>query len=168
MYLIFFLEMADCFHCMNCFNSNPKNLGELFQFAANQGRKNFLIFILNIILNIEKTYNYYCFCKNKRRCLICAAATSFKDVQYGLYQHCLNFNKSNLVVVDLHIALKEIIKENNHFVCNVINNKYYYSCDNWFSGKKAVFSVDQCLIKWENTIEQLRKKKSQKKKWANC
>lgn len=128
--------MADHFNCMNCFNSNPTKLGELFEFAANQGRKNFLIFILNIILNIEKTYNYYCFCKNKRQCLVCATATSFKDVQYGLHQHCLNFNKSNLVVVDLHIALNEILKENNHFVCNVINNKYYYSCDNWFSGKK--------------------------------
>ena len=158
--------MADCFNCINCFNSNSKKLGELFQFTVNQGRKDFLIFILNIILNIEKTYGYYCFCKNKRQCLICATAASFRDVQYSLYQDSLNFNKSNLVVVDVHNALKEIIKENNHFVCKVINNKYYYSCDNWFSGKKAVFSIDQCLTKWENTIE--RESKSPKIKWTNC
>lgn len=153
----FFLGMSACFNCNNCFNSNPAKLEELFKIAVNQGRKPFLIMILNIILNIEKTYSYYCFCKNKRQCLICATASSFKDVQYGLYQHSLDFNQSNLIVVDLHLALKEILPENNHFVCSVINNKFYYSCDNWFSGKKTVFTIEQCLSKWENTIDHLKK-----------
>ena len=139
--------MSACFNCNNCFSPNPAKLEELFKIAVNQGRKPFLIMILNIILNIEKTCSYYCFCKNKRQCLICATASSFKDVQYGLYQHSLDFNQSNLVVVDLHSALKEILEENNHFVCSVINNKFYYSSDNWFSGEKTVFTIEQCLSK---------------------
>lgn len=69
----------------------------------------------------------------------------------------MDFNKSNLVVVDLHIALSEILKENNCFVCNLINNKYYYTFDNWFSGKKQVFTIAHFLAKWGNIVHQMKK-----------
>ena len=153
--------MATCSNCTNCFNSNSKKLSDFFEEAS------LIIFILNIVMNIEKTYGYYCSCKNQNQFLVCATATSFRDIQFGIYQHCLNFNRSSLVVVDLHCALKEKLKEKNHFVCNIINNRYFYSCNNWFSGRKSIYSIDFCLEKWENAIESLRGDHQHKKKIDN-
>ena len=53
------------FVCLKCFNSNPKKIDELFKQKSKEGRKPFLVFILNIILNIQETYQYYCFCQDK-------------------------------------------------------------------------------------------------------
>ena len=124
----------------SCFNSNPSKLEELFNTAANQGRKPFLKLILNI-LNTEKTHSYYCFCKNKRQqCLICATASTFRGTQYGLYQHSLDIDKSNLIVVsDLQMTLKEILRENNHFVCTLINNKFLLFLQQLVFRKKISF-----------------------------
>ena len=44
-----------CFDCKNFFNS-PTKLARVFDLAADDGRNPFLSFILNIILNIEKSY----------------------------------------------------------------------------------------------------------------
>lgn len=107
------------FNCVNCFNSNPQKIDELFNEIMNQGRKPLLVLILNIILNIEKQYSYYCFCKNQHQCLICATAASFKGVQYGLYQHSHEFNETNLVLVDLCLVLKNLIERDDHFVCSL-------------------------------------------------
>ena len=79
------------FACLNCLNSNPKKIDELFKQKSKEERKPFLVFILNIILNIQKTYQYHCFWQNKKQCKICAAGASFKDTQYGLYQHSRDF-----------------------------------------------------------------------------
>lgn len=107
-------------------------------------------------MNIQKTYQYYCFCQDKRQCIICAAGASFKDTQYGLYQPSCDFDSNNLVVNDLLLVLKQAIIQNNHFTFSLIN-KFYYSGDNWFSGKKAVFSMEHCLKKWEYYAKQFDK-----------
>ena len=145
------------FACSNCFNSNPEKIDELFKQKSKEGRKLFLVFILNIILNIQKTYQYYCFYQDKKQCIICAAGASFKDTQYGLYQHSRDFKSNNLVVNGLHLFLKQVIVQNNHFVCSLLSNKFYYSAYNWFSGKKAVFTIEYCLKKWEYYPKQFDK-----------
>ena len=145
------------FACSNCFNVNPQKLDELFNQKSKEERKPFLVFIINIILNIQKTYQYYCFCQDKRECLICAIGASFKDTQYGLYQHSRDFNSDSLVVKDLHTVLIQAIMQNNHFVCSLLNTKFYYSADNWFSGKKAAFLIERYLEKWEYYLKQFGK-----------
>lgn len=96
-----------------------------------------MITVLKIILNIEKMFQYYCFCYGKKQCDICAASVNFKGRQYFLYQNSLNFNKDNEIVKDLLKVLKDVTFRNNHFVCGLINRKYYYTGQNWFSGKKS-------------------------------
>ena len=96
-----------------------------------------MITVLKIILNIEKMFQYYCFCYGKKQCDICAARVNFKGRQYFLYQNGLNFNKDNEIVKDLLKVLKDVTFRNNHFVCGLINRKYYYTGQNWFSGKKS-------------------------------
>ena len=159
-----------CFSCSNCFNSNHEKLGKFFDSKTKQGRKPLLILIFNTILNLDKTYSDYCFCKNQWQCFICAAAACFKDCQYGVYQHSLEFNSSNLVLVDQLLVLKKFLPRNDQFVSNLINNPFYYSCDNWFWAKNQFFSIEQCLIKWESTIEHLNRTNSRHyiKKWINC
>ena len=89
------------------------------------------------------------FLSRQRQCIICAAGASFKDTQYGLYQHSRDFKSNNLVVNDLHLVLKQVIVQNNHFVCSLINNKFYYSADNWFSGKRLFFPKNESDVNAE-------------------
>ena len=129
----------DQFSCSNCFNSDPEKLDVLFKEKSDEGRKSLLIMILTVALNIEKMFQYYCFCHDKMQCAICAASEKFKGAHYLFYQNSLNFNKDNKIVADLLKVLKEISFRNNHFVCGLINHKYYYTSQNWFSGKKSSF-----------------------------
>lgn len=146
--------MTTCFTCVNCFNSNPKKLNDSFEEAGKQ-RHNLVIFVLNIILNMEKCFSFYYTCRSLKPCLICETAGTFNNYQYGSYQHSLDFNSSS-IVAKIHLRLREIIKLNNHFVCNIINNRFFYVSENWFSGKKSVYSVDFCLDKWEKAVESLK------------
>ena len=120
--------MAACSTCKSCFNSNPKKLDEVFEIAMKK-RQDLVVFILNIFLNMEKCYMFYCTCKNQKLRLVCEVTVSFKDIQYGIYQHSLNFKRIALVT-SLQSRLREIIKENNHFVCNIINQKIFYVHEN--------------------------------------
>lgn len=100
---------------------------------------------------------YYCFCEYKKRCLVCTCAFHFKNVQYGFYQHSIEFSHSNLLIADLVSCLSTICDFNSHFVCAIINTKYYYCAENWLSGKKAIYTIEEVLEKWENYMKKPRK-----------
>ena len=38
---------------------------------------------------------------------------------------------------------------NNHFICEIINDKFQYEHDDWFTGKNMLFSLEKCLKAWE-------------------
>ena len=86
----------------------------------------------------------------------------FKNVQYGLYQHSTEFCPANLIIPDLLSCLSSICQFNSHFVCTTVNTKYYYTAENWFSGKKAIFTIAEALEKWENSLKKPKKYHSDK------
>ena len=147
----FFLETMHDYS--NCFNSNVEKLKKLFREKTNEGRVPLLTLILTIILNILKMAPYYCFCEYKKRCLVCTSVSHFKNVQYGLYQHSTEFCPANLIIPDLLSCLSSICQFNSHFVCATVNTKYYYTAENWFSGKKATFTIEEALEKWQNSLK---------------
>ena len=122
--------------CSNCFNFHQEKLKRFFREKTDEGRVQLLTLVLTVILNIPKMALYYCFCEYKKRCLVCSCASHFKNVQYGLYQHSIEFSPSNLLIADLVSCLLTICDFNSHFVCVIINTKFYYCAENWFSGKK--------------------------------
>ena len=68
-----------------------------------------------------------------------------------LYQHSLDFYPLHPIVSDLTSCMCTLSCSDHHFVCSVLNTKYYYTMGNWFSGKKAIFSISEVLRKWEDS-----------------
>lgn len=101
--------------CKNCFNSNQRKLNLAFESCEGR-RQDLVVFILNIILNIEKYFIRYCTCKDEKICLVCETAIFFKDMQFGIYKYSLNFDKMSKMRIDLQSKLNELCKKNNHFV----------------------------------------------------
>ena len=116
-----------------------------------------MVTLITIVLNIEKMFGFYCFCSTKGKCSICLTSEKFKGKHYLLYQNCLDFKQDDKIVGNLLKVLKDLVSLNNHFVCGLINQKYYYATQNWFSGKKVVFSVEHCLEKWEMSLKHCEK-----------
>ena len=59
--------------------------------------------------------------------------------------------------MDLLSCLSSISLFNSRFVCVVINTKYYYTIESWFSGKKAIYTIEQVLKKWESHLTKPKK-----------
>ena len=67
------------FSCSNSINSDPEKLDVLFKEKSDEGRKSLLIMILTVVLNIEKMFQYYCFCHDKMQGAICTACENLKE-----------------------------------------------------------------------------------------
>ena len=65
-----------------------------------------------------------------------------------LYQHSLDFYLFHPIVSGLTSCMCTLSCSDHHFVCLVLNTKYYYTMENWFSGKKGIFSISDVLRKW--------------------
>ena len=45
--------------------------------------------------------------------------------------------------------LEKMLTLNNHFICEIINDKFQYEHDDWFTGKNMLFNLEKCLKAWE-------------------
>lgn len=50
---------------------------------------------------------------------------------------------------NLHNNLLKMIYANNHFLCEIINNKYVYHHKDWFTGENVNYELDFCLTSYE-------------------
>ena len=142
-----FLDMSSC---TNCFRSDTEKIKKLFKEKAEEGRESLLILILTVVLNIPKMASYYCTCRYNYLCLVCLCQKHLTNSQYMLYQHSLDFYPLHPIVSDWTSCMCTLSCSDHHFVCSVLNTKYYYTMENWFSGKKAIFSILEVLRKWED------------------
>lgn len=74
----------------NCYLSNKMKFHSRFSFF--ETRKKLAIFILNVLLNIEKHYKEFCKCKDNFVCPPCTIAKIYEKEQYQLFSQCLNFD----------------------------------------------------------------------------
>ena len=133
--------------CSNCFLFDADKLhAEIGYFKR---RRDMVVFILNVILNIQEFFIEYCKCDGENICLLCEIEDMFKKTQFAVYDSSLNLDFVNKVRENLHLKLLDLSEEHNHFVCKVINEKYFCEDENWFSGKKSLFGLDYCLFQWE-------------------
>ena len=126
-------------NCTNWFRSYTEKIKKLFKEKAEEGRESLLILILTVVLNIPKMASYCCTCRYNYLCLVCLCQKRFTNSQYMLYQHSLDFYPLHPIVSDLTSCMCTLSCSDHHFVCLVLNTKYYYTMENWFSGKKAIF-----------------------------
>ena len=141
----FFLEKIP--QCKNCFLFDEEKLEESFYHFKD--RHSLVLFMLNIILNIQKIYLEFCKCDGTNICLPCQSNNCYKEYQDQIYQHCLNFDFLSNVKVNLHRNLFKMVATFNHFLCEILNRKYQYSFKCWFTGEELKYDLDTCLVQYE-------------------
>ena len=92
-----------------------------------KSRYSMVIFLLNVVLNIEKFWKDFCFCTNcKLICSVCQMQIVYLNDQHNLYEH--SFNMNFLLKFHQHLIknLNNLLEIDCHFVCEVINKKLFY------------------------------------------
>ena len=110
-----------------------------------------VIFLLNVVLNIEKFWEDFCFCTDcKLICSVCQMQIVYFNDQHDLYGN--SFNMHFLLKFHQHLIknLNSLLEIDCHFVCEVINKKYFYILKDLFDGSKKDFDLSDCLNEFEN------------------
>ena len=118
--------------CKNCL----KDDNDLFEYKCNvfKDKHNLMLFLLNIVLNIQKIWEEYCVCDGEYICLVCQVNTIYKEYEYVIFQNCLNLDFLAKVRENICGNLNRLLTLKSHFVCHIIYNKYQYQYKDWFTG----------------------------------
>ena len=131
-----------------------------------ESRKDMAVFILKVILNVQKYFIQFCKCDGEAIYLQCEIANMFNsETTYEIYKNCLNLDFLLKVKQNLHLKLCELQEKHNHFLCKItinekyhysiksvfINEKYHYSIKSVFTGEDIFFDVKKALTEWEET-----------------
>ena len=110
-----------------------------------------VIFLLNVVLNIEKFCKDFCFCTDSKLiCSVCQMRVVYLNDQYDIYEN--SFNIDFLLKFHQHLIknLNSLLEIEYRFVCKVINEKYFYILKDLFDGSKKHFYLSDCLNEFEN------------------
>ena len=110
--------------CKNCFLFDQEKLE--VQCCFSKDRHSLVLSLLNVILNIQKKWMNFCQCDGSKICLVCQCNIVYKEYQYTIYKNCLNLDFLAKVRENLHKNLLKLIESNNHFLCEIINEKIRY------------------------------------------
>lgn len=134
--------------CENCFvNKTEKFQKTTFLFQSHQP---LVIFLLTVVLNIQQYWKDYWFCIDAKKCLICQIQTVYLNDQYDIYENSLNMDFLSKFHQHLVKNLNRLIEIDCHFVCKVINEKFFYIQKDIFDGNKKHLDLYFCLNKLEN------------------
>ena len=135
--------------CENCFvNKTEKFAKASCIFKSCQPM---VIFLLNVILSIEKFWKDFCFCTDSILiCSVCKMRLIYLNDQCDIYEN--SFNMDFLLKFHQHLIknLNSLLEINCYFVCKVINEKYFYTLKDLFDGSKKHFNLCDCLNEFEN------------------
>ena len=112
-------------------------------------RHSLVLFLLNVILNIQKKWMDVCWCDGSKICLVCQSNIVYREYQYVIYKNCLNLDFLAKVRENLHKNLLKIVKSNNHFLCEIINEKFKYYHKDWFNGNQVHCDLEHFSSLWE-------------------
>ena len=137
--------------CQNCFKDNI----DAFEKATCvfSSRRRLVIFLLNVVLNIKDLWDHHCSCKKSciSQCLVCQFRLVYLNDDFDIYENSFDLYFLFTFPCHLYENLKRALLEiDSHFVCELINKKYFYTCKNWFDGKIERFRLVNCLDDHEN------------------
>ena len=136
-------------------SNNECFLSDDFNFHAKIGffesRKEVVVFMINVILNIQKFIVDFCKCNDKTTCLPCEIAESFNEkLTYEIYENCFNLDLLLKVKENLDIQLLNLQEAHNHFLCKILNENYEYHQEKFFfTGRPINVSVKEACREWE-------------------
>ena len=133
--------------CRNCFLFDQEKLEA--QCCFFEDRHSLVLFLLNVILNIQKKWIDFGKCDRTKICSVCQCNIVYRKYQYVIYKNCLNLDFLAEVRENLHKNLSKMIESNNHFLCEIINKKFCYKHKDWFNGNQVHYDLEHCLSLWE-------------------
>ena len=133
--------------CKNCFLFDEEKIENAVNYFDH--RRSLVLFLLNVILNVQEIWLEFCKCDGKNICLPCQANICYRDYEYNIYEHCLYLDFLSKVKYNLHLNLFKMVPTFNHFLCEIINRKYQYKFKCWFTGEDLKYDLETCLIKFE-------------------
>ena len=135
--------------CGNCFLFDEFKLYSKVGFF--ETRKGMLIFMVNVIMNIQNYVYDYCKCDGQTICLPCEIAKIFDEkLTYEIYENCFSFDLLSKIKDNLCIQLINLQESHDHFLCKILNEKYNYHQEKCiFTGKPISISVREACQEWE-------------------
>ena len=100
--------------CNNCYLFDQLKLHAKVGFF--KARKHMVIFILNVLLNIENLHFDFCACTDENICYPCFLADIYDEDQvYAVYKNCLDLDFLSRFKEDLHTHLCRLFDAKSHF-----------------------------------------------------
>ena len=132
----------------NCYQDNK----EAFDRATCvfSSRRALVVFLLNILLNIKKEWEKYCYCEMlPGKCSVCRFRDVFKDDEYQIYKNCFDLHFLAEFHLNFYNCLERLLAVNNHVVCHLINVPFRYHFKDWFTGSDEYFDLPYCVEMYE-------------------
>ena len=136
--------------CQNCYKNNAKSFKKAT--CVFDSRRSLVLFLLNVVLNIEEIWEKYCFCdKCVVPCLVCQFRISYLHDEYAIFGNSFNLQFLANFQDHMHKNLKKLLlKTGSHFTCELINKKFFDVHEDWFIGKFENYYLPQRLQVFEN------------------
>ena len=104
--------------CENCYLPDISKFHT--KFFGFETRNELAIFILNLILNIEKFHKEFCTCEHDVICRSCTVAKIYNKEQYKVFENCLNLDYLCEIKGKLHRSMFFLLEKKSHFICRII------------------------------------------------
>ena len=135
--------------------SGDSNIELSLKFFSVEKRSSIALFLLKIVLNIEKYHKDFCICKNNDICYVCVAAKIYDGASNQLFKNCLNLDFLIKFKARMYGTICFLQEQNSHFVCTILEKEFYYKQKCFFSGNNVKISLRAAYEEWEK----LKKKK---------
>lgn len=134
--------------CNNCYLFDQLKLHAKVGFF--KARKHMVIFILNVLLNIENLHFDFCACTDESICYPCFLADIYDEDQvYAVYKNCLDLDFLSRFKEDLHTHLCRLFDAKSHFLCQIITEQLYNRHKCFFTGYIVNIKVETAYQEWE-------------------
>ena len=118
-----------------------------------ENRHSLVLFLLNIILNIQNKWEEFCTCDGIDICLVCQLNTNYFKYEHIIYTNCLNLDFLSKLREKIISYLHLLLQDDSHFVCQIITEGYQDHHKDWFTG-------NDLYLTWKTVCLNLGKKKS--------
>ena len=126
--------------CPNCFVNETEKFQKTT--CVFKSRQLLVLFLLNVVLNIEKFWAGFCYCADSKLiCFICQMRVFYLNDQYDIYENSLNMDFLSKFHQDLITNLNNLLEMECLFGCKVINPKYFYTVKDFFDGHIKHFVI---------------------------
>lgn len=135
--------------CENCYLFDQEKLQNAAFFET---RRETAMFILNVILNINKFHSIFCQCDNNNICYPCYMKVIYEDEEevYEVYKNCLDLHFLLEVKAKLYEHLCKMQRLKNHFLCKITQKQFHYKHKCFFTGYNYKISLEIGYSEWEN------------------